>query len=79
MLLISSVRQRLPVKTKQLVEFMQHQIMEGGFSPFSGELYSQDGIVQSDDNRSLTPEELFNDEMDWPIMVKWPVCRIGTN
>lgn len=54
---------KVPVKTKQLVEFMQHQIMEGGFSPFSGELYSQDGIVQSDDNRSLTPEEIIN--MRW--------------
>ena len=41
----------------------KHQIMEGGFSPFSGELYSQDGIVQSDDNRSLTPEEIIN--MRW--------------
>ena len=54
---------KVPVKTRQLVEFMQHQIMEGGFSPFSGELYSQDGIVQSDDNRSLTPEEIIN--MRW--------------
>lgn len=62
-LLISSAHRRFPVKTRQLVEFMQHQIMEGGFSPFSGELYSQDGIVQSDDNRSLTPEEIIN--MRW--------------
>ncbi len=54
---------KVPVKTRQLVEFMQHQIMEGGFTPFSGVLYSQEGIVQSDENRSLSPEEIIN--MRW--------------
>ena len=53
----------VPAKTKQLVEFMQHQIMEGGFTPFSGILYSQEGIVQSDENSSLSPEEIIN--MRW--------------
>lgn len=54
---------KVPSKTRQLVEFMQHQITEGGFSPFLGELRSQDGIVQSDENRLLTPEEIIN--MKW--------------
>ena len=33
------------------------------FHPFSGLLYSQSGIVQKDENRALSPEEIIT--MDW--------------
>lgn len=54
---------KVPVKTRQLVEFMKHQIMEGGFNPFAGELYSKDGPVQTDEHCCLSPEEIIN--MRW--------------
>ena len=38
-------------------------ISRGEFNPFYGKLYSQDGIVQEDPNRELTPEEIIM--MDW--------------
>lgn len=53
----------LPAETKRLVEFFKYAITSGQFTPFSGQLYSQDGIVQKDPNRRLTPEEIV--EMDW--------------
>ena len=37
--------------------------MNGEFNPFTGVLYSQDGVVQPDEEHSLTPEEIVN--MDW--------------
>ena len=43
--------------------FCRNAAEEGGFSPFSGVLYSQEGIVQSEENRWLTPEEIIN--MRW--------------
>lgn len=53
----------LPIGTKRLVELLKETICKGEFNPFSGILYSQEGIVQDDPNRSLTPEEIV--EMDW--------------
>ena len=37
--------------------------MNGEFNPFTGVLYSQEGTVQDDPERSLTPEEIVN--MNW--------------
>ena len=53
----------LPIGTKRLIELIKATMMNGEFNPFTGVLYSQDGIVQSDPERSLTPEEIVN--MDW--------------
>lgn len=53
----------LPIGTKRLIELLKDTMMTGEFNPFKGVLYSQDGIVQSDPERSLTPEEMLN--MDW--------------
>lgn len=54
---------RLPIGTKRLVDLLKHTIRTGEFHPFSGVLYSQQGVVQSDPERSLTPEEII--AMDW--------------
>lgn len=53
----------LPIGTKRLIELLKETIMRGEFNPFTGILYSQEGIVQEDPERSLTPEEIVN--MDW--------------
>ena len=53
----------LPIGTKRLIELLKETIMKGEFNPFTGELYSQDGKIQDDLERSLTPEEIVN--MDW--------------
>ena len=53
----------LPIGTKRLVEFLKKTISSGEFNPFAGILYSQEGIVQSDSEQSLTPEEIVT--MDW--------------
>lgn len=53
----------LPIGTKRLIELLKSTMASGEFNPFTGVLYSQDGIVQSDPSYSLTPEEIVN--MDW--------------
>lgn len=53
----------LPIGTKRLIEHLKNTIMNGEFNPFTGVLYSQEGMVQEDPERSLTPEEIVN--MDW--------------
>lgn len=55
--------QNLAAGTKRLVEFVRRGIETGSFHPFSGILYSQDGIIQKDENRVLSPEEIIT--MDW--------------
>ena len=53
----------LPIGTKRLIEHLKNTIMNGEFNPFTGVLYSQEGTVQDDPERSLSPEEIVN--MDW--------------
>lgn len=53
----------LPIGTQRLIELLKTTIMNGEFNPFTGVLYSQDGVVQPNENHSLTPEEIVN--MDW--------------
>ncbi len=53
----------LPLGTKRLIDLLKSTMMSGEFNPFTGVLYSQDGIAQPDPNYSLTPEEIVN--MDW--------------
>lgn len=53
----------LPIGTKRLVELLKKTICTGEFNPFSGILYSQNGIVQSDPSKELSPEEIVT--MDW--------------
>lgn len=53
----------LPIGTKRLVELLKDTISSEEFNPFSGVLYSQTGIVASDPQGSLAPEEIMM--MDW--------------
>lgn len=55
--------QNLPIGTKRLVELLKKVISSGEYSPFQGVLYSQTGMIQSDPDRTLTPEEIVT--MDW--------------
>lgn len=55
--------QNLPIGTQRLAELLKNNIVSHQFNMFSGVLYSQDGVVQSDPNRSLTPDEIIT--MDW--------------
>lgn len=54
---------QLPIGTRRLVELLKHTICSEEFNPFSGVLYSQDGVVQEDPDRALSPEEIMT--MDW--------------
>lgn len=53
----------LPAATKRLLDLLTKTICSKEFAVFSGVLYSQDGVVQSDPSRRLTPEEVM--KMDW--------------
>lgn len=55
--------QNLPIGTRRLIRLLKDNITRGEFNPFSGVLYSQDGMVQSDPNKALSPEEIIT--MDW--------------
>ncbi len=54
---------RLPVGTKKLVQLVQEQMTKGGFSPFTGLIYGQDGTVRLEEGRTLTAEEIIR--ADW--------------
>lgn len=55
--------QNLPIGTKRLVDLLKKTIMRGEFNPFSGILYSQDGLIQGNPYETLSPEAIV--EMDW--------------
>lgn len=55
--------QKLPVGTKRLVELLKKSICSGDFNPFSGVLYSQNGVVQPSEHETLEPEDIM--KMDW--------------
>ena len=55
--------QNLPIGTKRLVNILKQAICSGTFNPFSGILCSQNGIIQADPKKELTPEEIVT--MDW--------------
>lgn len=54
---------RLPVSTLRLVTLLKETICHGDFNPFSGIMFSQDGIVQENSSETLTPEQIIT--MDW--------------
>ena len=55
--------QKLPIGTQKLLSMLKHAIATGEYHPFSGILYSQDGMIQSDPNKILSPEEIMT--MNW--------------
>ena len=55
--------QNLPNGTKRLVEILKDTIRRGEFEPFSGVLYSQNGVVQENPKKALSPEKIVT--MNW--------------
>lgn len=55
--------QNLPYGTSHLISFLKESIRNGSFHPFDGMIQSQDGLKQSGDGKSLTPEEIIT--MNW--------------
>lgn len=53
----------LPNGTKRLVELLKTTISSDVFNPFSGVIFSQDGVVEENPDKSLLPEEIMT--MDW--------------
>lgn len=53
----------LPIGTIRLIEMLRSTLCRDDFNPFSGVLYSQNGMVQNDPDKALSPEEII--EMDW--------------
>ncbi len=53
----------LPMYTRQLVNLLRSDIINGSFNPFDGELRSQEGIVKKEDDAALTSLDII--EMDW--------------
>ena len=55
--------QNLPTETAPLVNFLRTCICRGTLEPFYGVLNSQNGVVQADPEKALTPLEIVS--MDW--------------
>lgn len=53
----------LPIGTKRLVDLLKHTICSGEFNPFSGVLYSQNGVIQEELDGCLKPQDII--KMDW--------------
>ena len=54
---------RLPIGTSRLIKLLKDTICRGDFNPFSGIMYSQNGVVKGSSSDTLTPEEIIT--MDW--------------
>ena len=54
---------RLPIGTSRLIALLKDTICRGGFNPFSGIMYSQNGVIKDNSSDTLTPEEIIT--MDW--------------
>lgn len=54
---------KLPAGTARLIELLKQSICSGEFNPFSGTIYSQDGLVHNDMADGITAEEIVT--MDW--------------
>lgn len=55
--------QNLPIGTARLVQLLKETISSGEFNPFAVTLYSQEGVVQEEADKVLTPEKIIT--MDW--------------
>lgn len=49
--------------TRQLVNALRRDIINGSFNPFDGELRSQDGLIKSEDGKELSSRDII--QMDW--------------
>lgn len=55
--------QNLPIGTLRLVDLLKKNFYTESFNPFSGILYSQEGIIQHEPAKSLSAEEIIT--MNW--------------
>ncbi len=55
--------QKLPYGVQKLVDVFKNVICNNTFHPFSGTLYSQEGLVEASKKGYMTPEEIIT--MDW--------------
>ncbi len=53
----------LPMETRSLIELLKSTISSGEFNPFSGILFSQTGMANTEPDRIMLPEEIMT--MDW--------------
>lgn len=54
---------QIPFTSRKLINFFRNAIMEGRFSPFDGELHSQNGVVKYEDTPRLSNRDIIT--MDW--------------
>ena len=54
---------KLPAGVRALAEVLRESMIRGTLDPFARKIISQDGTVQNDGNRILTPKDRLN--MDW--------------
>ena len=54
---------KLPAGTLRLIELLKRDICSGTFNPFSGTIYSQDGLIHQVMPEGITAEEIVT--MDW--------------
>ena len=54
---------RLPIGTSRLIALLKETICRGDFNPFSGIMYSQNGVIKGQSSDALTSEEIIT--MDW--------------
>lgn len=55
--------QHLPIGTARLIELLRTNICEHNLNPFTGILYSQDGVIQDSVGKEMNPTEIV--EMNW--------------
>ena len=53
----------MPHGTHRLIEFLKSSIRSGSFQPFDGLIYSQNGVIQCEEGRSLQPKQIIT--MNW--------------
>lgn len=54
---------RLPIGTSRLITLLKETICHGDFNPFTGIMYSQNGVIKERSSDTLTSEEIIT--MDW--------------
>ena len=53
----------VPAGTQQLLELVKREISSGQFQPFSGEIYSQDGVLRNPKDAAMSEQQIGS--MDW--------------
>ncbi len=71
-------RRLVPPETQKLLDFMEKMIINGMYHPFTGPIYSQDGILRVKKDEIATREQIVG--MDWCVnMVDGELPKIETN